>query len=428
MVSPPSYPLITPGSITETSATFSWTNGYNNTQWEVIAVPFGNGVPITSGLLVNTNPYTLQGLTHSTKYEFYIRAYCNASLQSNWVGPIIFNTLCGAQQLPYLETFNDTDLTSKKFCWSVNNVANDLTQWRIEATEASIRAISSFTQPFVSYNDWLISAPINVVGQKVLKYNYRAATSIFNPTARGNFEVLMSSTPNFATFTVLKPSTDFLNSNYQSEEIIFTGTGITYFAFRVPPTMTNPSNSGIVMIDDVSITDLNLCPNPSGLLVSAITTTTANLSWFAGNVETQWEIVIQAPYTGIPTSNGIVVNTTPAYIATGLTEDTNYEYYVRAICQTPNVSNWIGPFRFKTKCNTLPTPFFETFDTNSTTESCWEVVNNNGNSNFWNLNQIINPIAGDQMAAIFSGSNGNNDDWLITPTLNIQPNQRLRFK
>ena len=31
------------------------------------------------------------------------------------------------------------------------------------------------------------------------------------------------------------------------------------------------------------------------------------------------------------------------------------------------------------------------------------------------------------MAGIFTGTNGDNDDWLITPTLNIQPNQRLRF-
>jgi gliding motility-associated-like protein len=426
--SPPSYPLVTPGSITETSATFSWTNGYNNSQWEVIAVPFGNGVPTINGILVTTNPYTLEGLTHSTKYEFYIRTICDETLQSDWIGPVVFNTLCGAQELPYLETFNDTDLTSKKFCWSDNNVSNDLTKWRIEATEASIRVVSTMNQPFVSFNDWLISAPINVVGQKVLKYKYRAATSIFYPTARGNFEVLVSSSPDFATYTVLKPSEDFFNSDYQTEEIIFTGTGVSYFAFRVPPTMTNPGNSGIIMIDDVSIENIDLCPNPSNLSVTNITTTSAVLNWTIGYVETQWEVVIQAPYSGVPTVNGITVNTNPTYTANGLTTDTNYEYYVRAICQSPDVSTWIGPFRFKTKCNVLPTPFHETFDANSTTESCWEVVNNNGDAHFWNLDQPVNPIAGDQMASIFSGSNGNNDDWLITPTLNIQPNQRLRYK
>lgn len=191
--------------------------------------------------------------------------------------------------------------------------------------------------------------------------------------------------------------------------------------------MTDPSNSGIIMIDNVSIVDLTPCPNPSLLNVSNATTTSANLTWLPGNTETQWEVVIQAPYSGVPTGSGIQVNTNPSYLATGLTIDTYYEYYVRAICTSPDISNWVGPFRFKTKCNVFNTPFLETFDSNSDSESCWEIVNNNNNGNYWELNQPVNPIGGDQMAAIFSGTNGNNDDWLITPTLNILPNQRLRF-
>jgi gliding motility-associated-like protein len=425
--SPPSYATIVPGSITNTSATFSWTNGYNNTQWEVIAVPYGSGTPVTGGLLVNTNPYTLTGLIHSTKYEFYVRAYCSETEQSAWAPAIVFNTLCDAQELPYFETFNEDDLDSKRFCWSTNNVANDAARWRFEATEVRIQpqANNMFT-PFTNFDDWLISAPINVVGLKVLKFDYRAATTIFVPNARGNFEVMMSSTPDFATYTVLKPSEDFFNSNYVTDEIIFTGTGITYFAFRVPPTIDNPSNFGIVMIDNFTIEDLVACPAPSVLSATAITTTTATLNWVVGYQETQWEVAVQEELSGIPTS-GVIVNTNPIYTANNLTEDTKYEYYVRAVCASPDVSVWVGPFKFKTLCNVLPTPFLETFDSNSETESCWTVVNNNGNDNFWQLNQPVNPIAGDQMAAIFSGTNGDNDDWLITPTLNIQPNQRLRF-
>jgi hypothetical protein len=162
------------------------------------------------------------------------------------------------------------------------------------------------------------------------------------------------------------------------------------------------------------------------LSATAISTTTATLNWVVGYQETQWEVAVQEELSGIPTS-GVIVNTNPTYTANNLTEDTKYEYYVRAVCASPDVSVWVGPFKFKTLCNVLPTPFLETFDSNSETESCWTVVNNNGNDNFWQLNQPVNPIAGDQMAAIFSGTNGDNDDWLITPTLTIRPNQRLRF-
>ncbi|WMW77787.1 choice-of-anchor J domain-containing protein [Flavobacterium sp. 20NA77.7] len=425
--SEPSYPIVTPGSITTTSATISWTNGYNNTQWELVAQPLGTGIPTTPGIIVSTNPYTLTNLNPSTRYEFYMRAVCSTTLQSAWTGPIFFNTLCIAQPTPYYESLNDTDVNTKKFCWSVNNVDGGITQWRIEANEASIRAASTMSQPFTSFDDWLISAPINANGLKRLRFSCRAVNGIFNPTPRGNIEVLMSSTQNFSSYTVLIPSFDFVNLAYEEKSVLFTGTGTTYIAFRVPPTMTDPGNSGIMMIDDIYVEDAPPCPNPVNLLVNSVTSSTANLSWTAGYTETQWEVIIQTAGGGIPSGTGTLVTNTPTYNATGLTQDTHYEYYVRAICGSNGNSEWIGPLSFKTACNPLSTPFLETFNSNSNTESCWTIVNGNGDSNEWNLNQTVNPIFGDQMAALFTGSNGNNNDWLISPTVTVNPNQRLRF-
>lgn len=425
--SDPIYPGVTAGSITQTSAEFNWTNGYNNSQWEIVVQPLGSGIPTVMGDIVNTNPYTKTGLTPSTRYEFYIRTYCSATLQSDWVGPFPFNTLCDAQPVPYFESLNDTDVNTKKFCWSTINRNGDANSaWTIESTQASIRGRNLFMNPFVSFDDWLVTGQINVVGQKMLKFKYRAATDIFNPSARGNFEVVMSTTPDFSSYTVLIPSRDFTNSDFQEDFVIFNGIGPAYFAFHVPPTMDNPTNSGIIMIDDFSIEDAPLCPFPSNLSVSNITPNTANLSWLPGFSETQWEVVVQAPYDGIPTGSGTIVNTTPTYNAIGLIQGTEYEFYLRAVCGS-DFSAWVGPFRFKTTCNAFPTPFIETFETDSPTESCWTIVNNNEDSNLWDLNMPANPIFGAQMATMNCYTNGNNDDWMISPTLTVLPNQRLRF-
>ncbi|SEQ02985.1 choice-of-anchor J domain-containing protein [Flavobacterium urocaniciphilum] len=431
--SEPSYPVVTPGSITTNSVNVSWTNGYNNTQWQLVAQPLGSGVPTGTFVpgavvnIVNTNPYTITGLNPSTQYEFYMRAYCNAVDQSIWVGPINFNTLCIAQNLPYYESLDNTDPTTKKFCWSTNNANGDVAKWTIDATEARIwpQPTNMFT-PFSSYDDWLITVPVNAVGVKRLRFDYRVVTSPFFPTPRGNFEVLMSSTPNFSTYTVLIPSHDFTNNDYAQDTVLFTGTGTTYIAFRLPPNMQNPSDTGIVMIDNVIIDDAPPCPNPIALTASNIAQTTATLSWTAGYAETQWQIVVQENGTGIPTGSGTTVNGTPTYNVTNLLPDTAYEYYVRAICATDN-STWVGPFKFRTTCNAIPTPFIETFDSNTTTETCWTIVNANGDGNDWNLNQTVNPIGGDQMAALFTGMNGANNDWLISPTLSAHAGQRLRF-
>lgn len=433
--SEPAYPIVTPGTLTSTSVEISWTSGYQNTQWQLVAQPLGTGTPTATpapGAIVNivgTNPYTITGLTPSTRYEFYMRAYCSATEQSIWVGPIYFNTVCIEQPTPYYESFNDPDPNTKKFCWTTNNANGDPAQWRITGTEATINPQPiNFFEPFVSYDDWLISVPVNAVGTKRLRFKYRVVTSPFFPSPRGNFEVLMSSTPDFSTATTLIPLHDFSNGSFMEDAVLFTGTGTTYIAFRLPPTMENPTETGIVMLDDFVIEDAPACPNPSHLAVANITSTTANLSWTAGYNETKWEVKVQPAGDGIPTGSGTVVNTTPAYNATGLTPDTSYEYYVRAVCNATDSSEWIGPFTFRTICNPLPTPFTETFDSNSITESCWTIFNVNGDGNIWNLNQPVNPISGDQMAALFTGMNGNNNDWLITPTLTAHAGQRLRFK
>lgn len=424
--SEPLYPTITPGSITNTTAEVSWTNGYNNTQWQIVAQPLGTGTPTTNGILVNTNPYTLTNLTPSTRYELYVRAYCNATEQSIWVGPINFNTVCDPQPTPYIESLDDADPNTKKFCWSINNQNADNTRWMINENDATISQAPSFFTPFGGFNDWLITGPVNAVGLKRLRFNYRVAIGIFAPAPRGNFEVLMSTTPDFATYTTLIPSFDFTHTAYREDSVLFTGTGVVYIAFRVPPTMTDPANSGVMMISDIAIDDAPACPQPSALDVTAATTNTANLSWTAGFNETQWQVVVQAAGSGVPTGSGTTVNTTPAYNATLLTQDTAYEFYVRAVCASEN-SPWVGPFTFRTLCNPLPTPFLETFDSNSTTETCWSIINGNATAYDWDMSESVNPIFGNQMAGIFSGTNGDNDDWLITPTLMARPGQRLRF-
>jgi gliding motility-associated-like protein len=424
--SEPSYPVVIPSSITTTSATISWTNGYNNTQWQIAVQPEGTGTP-TTGLLVNTNPYTYTGLNPSTRYEVYVRAYCNESEQSIWVGPIYFHTACDPQPVPYFESLDTSDPNSKKFCWSTRNIYDDYTEWFINENDASIRQAPSFFTPFGGFDDWLVSGPINAVGLKRLRFNYKVGVGFFAPIARGNFEVLMSTSPDFSTYTTIIPSYDFTNTNYLESTSLFTGTGVVYIAFRVPPTMDNPGNSGLMVINDVTIDDAPACPSPTSLNTSNSTASGITFGWTPGYLETAWEVSVQEPGGGEPTSNGISVLTTPTYTVGGLLPNTQYEYYVRAVCNETTKSEWVGPILFRTDCTVYPSPFIETFEPNSDTKTCWKIIDGNGNGNTWSLNSTVQPIFGEMMASMFTGTNGNNNDWLISPTITVQPNQRLRF-
>lgn len=169
------------------------------------------------------------------------------------------------------------------------------------------------------------------------------------------------------------------------------------------------------------------CPDPSALTLDSTTTTTAQISWTTGGTETDWEIVVQAPGTGEPAGSGTATTNNP-YTASGLTANTAYEVYVRANCGG-DFSGWVGPLDFTTNCNAFSIPFNESFDSTSTSESCWTVLNENGDADAWDTNYTSDTITGDQSAALNTDFNsGNNDDWLISPTITLTGNERLKFK
>ncbi len=412
-------------NITTTTADLSWEIGDVETQWEVAIQPLGTGLPTGNGVLVNANPYPATNLDPATRYEYYVRAYCSSTQTSSWVGPFNFTTLCTSFPTPFYESFDDSDINTKKFCWSVNNVNGDDAEWRMNAQYPSIES-AGFWMPTSDYDDWLISPAINVVGTKALKFKYRATYSIFSLASRFGVEVLISTTDNNpSSFTVLGPLMEFTNTSFLEKALYFTANGPVYIAFRVPPHFSLEAGTSILQIDDVIIEDAPACPNPSDLKATNIVQNGASLSWSQGYQEQSWDIVVQPMGAGIPTGSGTHVTTT-SYEPNTLLPNTEYEFYVRASCGVDK-SGWVGPVAFRTLCTAFNTPFLETFNTDSISEQCWRVVNANSDDNAWNLNVNLNPQEGNQTAAILTATNGANNDWLISPTINVTANQRLRY-
>ncbi|WP_178984200.1 choice-of-anchor J domain-containing protein [Winogradskyella helgolandensis] len=410
--------------ITDDSAWLFWNPGDEETEWEVAIQDLNSGLPTEPGIITSSNfPYMANDLESGNRYEFYVRAVCAEDDQSQWVGPIAFTTLCTSYDTPFYESFDDEDSDTQKFCWKITDANNDGTAWMIDDYHAVMQT-SIFTPP-TSFNDYLISPAINLDGTpKALKFNVRADFSLFSSATRFGLEVLMSTTNTSpGSFSVISPLEIISNSTYEEKTIIVEGTGTVYFAFRVPPEFTGIWS--MLSIDDVSITDAPACVNPSDLVVNTTTETTADLSWSLGYDETAWNIVVQSAGSGVPIENGTSVETT-SYLATDLLPDTEYEFYVMSDCGD-GTSDWIGPMQFRTLCTSFSSPFVETFNTDSDSVDCWQVVNNNQDYYYWQLNSSVFPYEGNQSAAVTTTTNGSSDDWLISPTITITENQRLRF-
>ena len=143
-------------------------------------------------------------------------------------------------------------------------------------------------------------------------------------------------TDNGATWVTLIASTP----NDGSENVTFTGVPSgTSVKLRV-----SAVGNVFYAVSTVTVTSVAACSGaaPTGLTASAITGTSANLSWgtISGATYTvRYRIVGSATWT--------TVNTSTASLAlTGLTPATSYEYQVLAICAT--TSPYSGSFNFST--------------------------------------------------------------------------------
>ena len=192
------------------------------------------------------------------------------------------------------------------------------------------------------------------------------------------------------------------------------------------------------------------CENPTAFVADNIMANTADVSWTSSG--SSWEYIVLTAADDPPgeSDSGTAVSSTSVSLS-GLTEVTDYVFYVRNVCSGEN-SGWMAGY-FRTACADLFTlPFEEGFNNGgdpatystaftmgytmplvSTTEECWTVLdespaeapsNASWGMSYWGSGTY----EGDQSAALYTDYNqGKNDDYLISPRLDLTGNDRLRF-
>ena len=226
--------------------------------------------------------------------------------------------------------------------------------------------------------------------------------------------------PTGSGYTCVGSSSYGTSHNFTSDPLVV---GETYYIHI--STYASPFETAYVL--DTTLIPAPACPDPTVLAVSSITTTTASLSWTAGAAETSWEYQVVTTGTTAAES-GIVTSDNPLAL-TGLSSNTSYDVYLRAVCSAQDSSAWITT-SFSTQCDPFETfPFAETFDSDSPTSNCWSVNNANADSDAWNTSYTFNTFSGDGVAMMYTDFNsGSNDDWLISPALVLTGNERLKFQ
>lgn len=189
-------------------------------------------------------------------------------------------------------------------------------------------------------------------------------------------------------------SDDVSGTNYLSEVTFDVFNGTTYYiAFD-----DRWDDSGF----DFDLSEASLtCLPTNGYGADDITATTIDLYWTDNNTGTPtWEIEYGATgfVQGAGTTNAGIA--TVAHTISGLTKNTEYEFYIRTNCgMADGDSPWDGPIGFRTIRNCTPYvsyPYSESF-VDGTMLDCWAFEDADASSPTWTYNNGDNDLDGDMI-------------------------------
>jgi hypothetical protein len=419
-------------NVSATSAQLGWTAGSGQTAWEVeyglTGFTQGDGTAVAAG----TNPFEISTLTPDTTYEFYVRANCGGEY-SAWAGPFEFTTPCLPYTIPFVEGFesgytHNTDVTGclvqeSDFGSNVWTANNTLTSYNRAPRTGEWNV-------FLRYNnrDWIF-IPVSLTSGQSYTVDVYARQDGSN-ASNASITISYGNAANEAAMTnEILVETGIINGDYQklSNHFVPAADGVYYVGIK-----GDINNSPYyISIDDIRIDVSPDCLEPSDLIVSNIMDVTATLGWTASGSELLWDV--EYGLDGFTQGEGTMVNDVNAnsYNATGLTANTDYQFYVRANCGT-ETSVWAGPFDFTTNCSAFTAPYMQNFDGTSApnVDACWSTDIVGGTSSYAAVETTtFNELSSPNSLKFQNSSDNDGDYYLISPRFSdLDATKRIKFQ
>ena len=357
---------------TANSAELSWTANSNETAWTVY---YKKATDETYTEVANaTNPYTLNGLTAATNYQYYVVANCSADDASEPSNPFTFATECDViAALGYTENFDSyTDIPTSYTpsyralpnCWNyINTCSNSSYMYNPTVTSYSSSSYaysgSNYLRLYSYYSSYSTDYGDPQPQYAILPEMSGLAGTQVNLMARGynatsTFKIgTMSDPTDASTFTMIAEQE--LTASYPEEafEYIIPATCTdSYLAIMIDAATSSRTTNG-VYIDNIEIVEAPTCLKPTGLEVTdnSITAYSVELSWTENGEATAWQIEL----TDIEENVVVIDADSNPFTLTELTPESMYAARVRAYCDADDQSKWSEEVIFET-VSACPTP------------------------------------------------------------------------
>ena len=358
----PSCPIprhLTAYNATTTSVELSWDEMGTATSWDIEYGPMGFTPGNGTVEATSSNPHTISGLSHSTGYDFYVRANCGGGDVSNYTKKVTIATACAPiTELPYMENFdaypsNTSGTTSHlPYCWSniSTSTSSSYTGYPIIYTSATYAASGSNSLRFYTYYYTTSTSTSNYGDQTAILPEIDITTNPINTlqlsmdvrdnTTSYAFELIvgiMEDTTFTPVDTINMTSTSY--TNYIVDFSNYNGTGNRIAMLAKHPTTSGQYNYGYV--DNLIVETIPACQRPSNITATSTTSDTVLITW-NDNYGSLWDVAYGPigfdPADPSEATYEYGIDTT-AFAVTGLAFGTGYEFYVRSDCGDA-VSAW----------------------------------------------------------------------------------------
>ena len=401
---------LTLGAITNNTATIGWTAPSDDvTGYQYQYKPEGGSwTELASTTETST---TLTGLTGNTTYTFQVKAiYSNGESAFTHT---TFTTECNAYVIPYDYSFEDV---GDMDCWTISDVyERTIIDNGSTITSASARTGDKFFAfEYYNYPDTdpqymtLITPELTGIENALRVEFYYRTSGDYEETFRVGYS---TTDKNLSSFTWGSP-TSSTATEYQLFKANYPA-GTKYVAVQ-----HLSDDKDFLILDDFSFTEAPSCLEPTNILTSSITTTSAKLSWTAGGSETAWDIYVTDDFDNVPNDE-----TTPTYAGvtsnvnyplSGLVSGTTYYVYVRSACDETEHSEWSNRATFNTVCEGLALPYSYDFEDDAL-PVCWSTISTNEGWNIFSISDS-DPQHGSKHLNMYCQSS-NQYQYLVLPVV-----------
>ena len=400
---PPPSGLVA-SAITASTATLNWTASSSAWYYDVEYGPAGFTPGTGTMDSARGTTLNLSGLVGYTDYDVYVRSKCNILDSSLLVGPISFKTACIAFIPTYIEDFttsyapdcwsqfqgrlgvSSTPMTGSTSDWTNGNFGNSGSN-----KSARLNIYDS------DHDEWLVSPTIDLGSTSSYQVEFDVAlTEWLGTTAPSNLEsddtlAFVISTDNGITWSqanILEVwKAGKIPSNTGDHIIINLSpySGLVKFGFYIASSVSGSEDSDL-FVDNFKVIKIPTCLVPTALSSSTTTGVSSTLSWTDNNTPTSPRYEISYGSAGFTAGSGTQIDTTSnPFNLTGLIGNTNYDWYVRAICGAGDTSFWSNKNSFTTLPSCLvPTTLISTnlsadsadiswTDNNTSAPGSWQV-------------------------------------------------------